>query len=640
MKHPRVGARCCSIAVALLLAAPLAAQQSSLFDRLISGRDDTRSQAVAEVRGLDPAAGQQLIAQLIERFTSAGLDSYFASLALGGLGEPAVAPLMRAVRSADRRIRYRASESLGRIGPPALDPVIDVLSDSSPDTRCAASHALDLMHAGAAKAVPMLTPLLQTGSADLTRCVIQALGFIGSDEALGALRSELGVEEFSPETLNALAVMRHRAEAATADVLPLLKSTDPSIRMIAARTLGEIAPPSPVVVTELVASLSDVNSLTRQQAAHALGKLGPPAAAAIPKLRQVLAPVGGNEDRSMIFAAVEALGKMGAAAAEAVPDIIRFWVADDPTVRRASVEAITRIGPAAIPSLVAALRDPLAEIRGGAAWHLGELDAGETVPALAEALRDQDAAVRAAARSALGKMTSSGARAALADAPAKKGIAPRLLTLAEVQASIPPDEGYRGARALETTANLDGPAGMTILATVHSSDDRGDLLRIWKPVGTRYRLIRTIEFDQGDPALGGYERPESLRLQGEYFIHTMLLMSGTGYLHEDTILWIAPDGTLHDVKFVSPADAYKSQLKKDEGVWKGERNEFSSAGASFTFDVWKEGDANCCPSGNQVTGRYKLVGQKRYDPATKRWSARFQIAPAGFATAAQEKFPE
>src|SRR5437867_5305926 len=141
MKGRCIGRRAASSAIVLLLAATLGAQESSLFDRLISDREDTREKAIDEATRLAPPIRQQLITRLIERLPSKGLDSYFASLTLGRFGESAVASLIGAVHSDNPDVRYRASEALGRIGAPALDPVTAVLSDPSAELRCAAWHA-------------------------------------------------------------------------------------------------------------------------------------------------------------------------------------------------------------------------------------------------------------------------------------------------------------------------------------------------------------------------------------------------------------------------------------------------------------------------------------------------------------------
>jgi hypothetical protein len=206
-----------------------------------------------------------------------------------------------------------------------------------------------------------------------------------------------------------------------------------------------------------------------------------------------------------------------------------------------------------------------------------------------------------------------------------------LLTLADLERSVPPNDDHSGLRILDSKVDLAGPNGIPFVATVHKSADDGDLLRIFRAVGDGYRLARQFEDQGGDgPSTSGYERPEGFRLRDEFFVHVMLQTFGTGNFHQDTILWIAPDGSLHDVTFVAPATIYKNRLRKGEGIWKGEVNQFTFSGASFGFWIWRNGDANCCPSGSEVTGEYRLLGAKRFDAATKRWSANFRIEPANF----------
>jgi len=173
-----------------------ASQDSGLLDRLISDRADERQQAITEALQLEPATRDRTIERLVARFSSKGLESYFAALSLGAFGEPAVAPLISAIQSPNSQERYGASEVLGRIGVPALKPLIDVLGNRSQDVRCAAAHALAVIGPGATVATPKLIRLLSTNSPDLTRCVLDALGHIGSPEALRALSAELKVEAF------------------------------------------------------------------------------------------------------------------------------------------------------------------------------------------------------------------------------------------------------------------------------------------------------------------------------------------------------------------------------------------------------------------------------------------------------------
>jgi hypothetical protein len=60
----------------------------------------------------------------------------------------------------------------------------------------------------------------------------------------------------------------------------------------------------------------------------------------------------------------------------------------------------------------------------------------------------------------------------------------------------------------------------TNVATVHKSDDDGDLLRIFRVVANGYRLAREFEDKRGDgPFSSGYAPPEAFRLGGE-LIHS------------------------------------------------------------------------------------------------------------------------
>jgi hypothetical protein len=86
----------------------------------------------------------------------------------------------------------------------------------------------------------------------------------------------------------------------------------------------------------------------------------------------------------------------------------------------------------------------------------------------------------------------------------------------------------------------------------------------------------------------------------------------------------------HKIGFDTPAAAYEKRLARIEHVWKGETNQFRNERSTFTFGSWRDGDANCCPSGGEVTGRFTLEGGKRFDPSKKRWSTEFRIVPTDF----------
>jgi len=198
--------------------------------------------------------------------------------------------------------------------------------------------------------------------------------------------------------------------------------------------------------------------------------------------------------------------------------------------------------------------------------------------------------------------------------------------------SEPPSPVLHTRQQIETPISLRGPNGITLLASIQANED-GAAVRIWRPIDDGFQLSYETNSNSGT-SVATYD-VEAFRLSGEYFVHLMLLDSGTGYFHTDTFLWIAPDVTLQRVRFVEPAKAYRS-LGKGEGVWKGEVNQFRDDDATFRFGVWREGDANGDPTGGQVKGHYKLTGGKQYDSGAKQWSQDFQIVPADFTRFAPE----
>ncbi len=610
------------------MASALFAQQEDILRRILSDNENTRKQAVEEARRLNPGAQAGLIAALVAIPPDRASEWQYALAALPGFGDAAVAPLITAIHNPDQKVRYSASVMLGRIGKPALQPLIAMLHEPSPQVRCAAAGSLTVMRDAAQPAVGTLVLLLRDDSQDVVGCAIRALGAAGSPEALAALRAELAVAPYQGATLVALETMGKRAAEASSEVLPLLKSTNGLTRMVAARTLGTIAQPAPEVIAALIASLSDPEWNPRQQAAASLAKFGPASAPAVPDLRRLLDP-DREKNHFVRRNAAEALGAIGPQAKDAVPDMIPLWLDEDAYTRRTGVEAVGKIGVQATPALIAALGNTKPEIRAGAAWQLGEFPAPGAVPALIASLKDSDATVHTAAKQALQKIATPEAKAALAKAPAEAALPSGLWTLAEVERSIPPSEGHRSALKLMYKTELQASPNLSFLATVHRSDDRGDLLRIWTPTGARYRRILEIDDKDSEPGAAYWQEPEGFQLGGEFFVHLMHLSPGTGYLHEDRIFWAAPDVTLHEAGFTRPAELYKG-LAKSEGIWKGESNRFKEAIPAFSFGIWREGDGNCCPSGGEVTGHYRLEGSKRYDPAGKRWSADFRIVPDGF----------
>jgi len=132
----------------------------------------------------------------------------------------------------------------------------------------------------------------------------------------------------------------------------------------------------------------------------------------------------------------------------------------------------------------------------------------------------------------------------------------------------PPGPVLHTRQQIEGPISLRGPNGKTLLASIHANEN-GAIVHIWRPIDDGFQLSYETNSNSGTSE-ASYDA-EAFRLSGEYFVHLMLLYSGTAYSHTDTFLWIAPDATLQRVRFIEPAEAYRG-LGKEEGVWKGEVN--------------------------------------------------------------------
>ncbi len=104
-------------------------------------------------------------------------------------------------------------------------------------------------------------------------------------------------------------------------------------------------------------------------------------------------------------AAIDALTKMGE---KAVPTLEKAISSTDADVRKNALACLCKmgkIGRAAAPTCIAALKDPSAEVRRNAAYALGRMaaDSREAVAALTYALKDKDREVRLLAAFALEK---------------------------------------------------------------------------------------------------------------------------------------------------------------------------------------------------------------------------------------------
>lgn len=93
---------------------------------------------------------------------------------------------------------------------------------------------------------------------------------------------------------------------------------------------------------------------------------------------------------------------------------------------------------------------------------------------------------------------------------------------------------------------------------------------------------------------------------------------GTGNNYYEAYWWFDRDGLVRINADEAVATALKDILPAGLGVWKG--GGLNLRDLTFESSVWKEGDANCCPTGGEVELKFRLdqgslaVTDERFSP--------------------------
>ncbi|MEA5532683.1 HEAT repeat domain-containing protein [Crocosphaera sp. XPORK-15E] len=193
------------------------------------------------------------------------------------------------------------------------------------------------------------------------------------------------------------------------EMLPKLRDTDPSQRMLAARAFCELQEPR--AIPHLIQLLNDICPLVRVSAAYALGRNTNPEAVAA--LIQLLATDWNGYVRKGI---VWALGN--SSDRRAVKPLIHSLRTDISAVRLWAASSLAQIAKLEYEDVISSMaplieglrRDAVAAVRGNCAWAIGQLCRelpsnvvyATAIDALLEALvEDEDYGVKEDAKSAL-----------------------------------------------------------------------------------------------------------------------------------------------------------------------------------------------------------------------------------------------
>ena len=139
------------------------------------------------------------------------------------------------------------------------------------------------------------------------------------------------------------------------------------------------------------------------------------------------------------------------------------------------------------------------------------------------------------------------------------------------------------------------------------------------------RQLQTMKSD-------GFEKPVLFHYQGENFVHVSTVPEGSGGFVTDTIFWIAPDATMHEIDFEDAVEGYEQKVDADEVVlFGGSGLNYSGGELKFEFYIANKADPHCCPTAGKVTGNYQIVGEKKFDPVTQQYSSNFKMVPTQYS---------
>ncbi|MBN1947228.1 MAG: HEAT repeat domain-containing protein [Bradymonadales bacterium] len=358
-----------------------------------------------------------------------------ATTALGVLGAEAVEPagpaLIRALADPQLEVSQAAQTVIATLGDAAIPTLVEALDG---DLDRVSRNVLPVLVVMGEKAVEPLVRSLSHLSVRVRAAAARGLGMLGPQAAGPAREAVLGATK---ETSDLVKAEAKRALDAIDGIVPpprVLEPVEPPLPGFDSEPLSPEELKKQVKkldVQQLVRALSDGRPTMRQNAATALGVIGKGAADAAGSL--ALAVRDDNPD--VRASAAQALGQLGAeAAAVAVPALLRALtdpVAEVATAAKASLEGLgsealdplvqaldcepdlaartvlpllAELGKAAIGPLLPALDHLSVRVRANAATALGLIGpdaASQAREPLTKLLADPDALVKAQARRAI-----------------------------------------------------------------------------------------------------------------------------------------------------------------------------------------------------------------------------------------------
>jgi HEAT repeat protein len=356
-----------------------------------------RTQAALALGEMGPDAQRaipDLYKALKDKEESVARQALQALRAIGTATRDDVPMLIGGLRDDNLRVRSYAVEALGKLGPearPAVPKLAELLKakEIDPEMRQQAAKCLgQIGPAAATQGVPVLSEALKDPEAALREAAAEALGKLGVQgrAAVSSLLLLLDDKETTVRrtVLAALAQIGPDAKEVLPKLKPALKDADAEIRRGALAVLGRLGADA-IKDKEALAALKgalDEKDLCKNVLA-ALAQIGPPAKELARGLGKYL------QDEATRIEAVAALGsvlgkvKLSRVEEKAykpvLDELISLFEVQDNNLRDRAVEALGKIGSAAVTPLVLAmqkaapLRNDLPATRMGIARSLAAI---------------------------------------------------------------------------------------------------------------------------------------------------------------------------------------------------------------------------------------------------------------------------
>jgi HEAT repeat protein len=354
---------------------------------------EVRVAAAAALAAIDPgradAAVQVATEALKDRSDAARRAAAWVLGDAGARAAPACPGLSAMLGDTDGELRWAAANALGEIGPAAaaaIPGLLGMLGDKSANLRAAAADALGAIGGTArAQAEGPLAKVLHDPDLGARRSAARALLELGTQNVEAVKLLAEGKDNYW-EYANTLAfLVRTGGPAAGPCIAEGVKHPNHEVRMAASNLLLQIpAEHYRPALGFLIEGLKDGHYFVRARCARAILALAPDAKSAVPGLLQLIKDNLHDDWEGRSYAAV-ALGTMGVRNETTLP-ALREGLEQKPykEPRLLSARFLGEMGPAAkaaVPTLVAAAKDPDGEVARAAADALRKVAPDEAAKA-------------------------------------------------------------------------------------------------------------------------------------------------------------------------------------------------------------------------------------------------------------------